>query len=71
MARISGGRRVRRGLVWGVVVGEEVVDEGGDGGDDGGYRSIGVDCGLGLEGAQIWRSWMRSRTVSFQRWPVV
>jgi hypothetical protein len=70
MARTSGGRRVRRGLVWGIVVGEEIVDEAGDEGD-GGYRSIGVDCGLELRGAQIWRSWMRSRTVSFQRWPVV
>lgn len=51
---------MRRGLVWGVWVvqsrGVVVVD-------------VDVDEEVD-EGAQMDRSWMRSRTVSFQRWPV-
>lgn len=71
MARISGGRRVKRGLVcWMVVEGveegeEEIVAVEGDDDDDG-YGSIELS-----DGAQILRSWMSSRTVSFHRWPVV
>jgi hypothetical protein len=44
---------------------EEIVAVEGDDDDDG-YGSIELS-----DGAQILRSWMSSRTVSFHRWPVV
>ena len=71
MARISGGRRVKSGLVcWMGVEGVEVVVPVAVL-----VVEVEYDERYGLielsDGAQIFRSWMSSRTVSFHRWPVV